>query len=82
MRTNPSQLLKSERKILDILSYGQSYSQKEIVKLTRMQVTTVRKAVNSLIEKEVVVKHTSFDDLRMISYRLSTDLKAGTADSE
>ncbi len=82
MRPNPSQLLKSERKILDILSYGQSYSQKEIVKLTEMQVKTVRKAVNSLIEQEVVVKHASFDDLRMVSYRLSTDLKAGTADSE
>ncbi len=37
MGTNPLQLLKSERKILDILSYGQSYSQKEIVKLTEMQ---------------------------------------------
>ncbi|MHA2274486.1 MAG: hypothetical protein ACXAC2_01865 [Candidatus Kariarchaeaceae archaeon] len=82
MGPNPSQLLKSERKILDILSYGKSYSQKEIVKLTEMQVKTVRKAVNSLIEQEAVVKHTSFDDLRMVSYRLSTDLKEGTADSE
>ncbi|MHA2032442.1 MAG: hypothetical protein ACW99Q_23960 [Candidatus Kariarchaeaceae archaeon] len=82
MRTNPSQLLKSEIKILDILSYGQSYSQKEIVILTGMQVKTVRKAVNSLIEQEVVVKHASFDDLRTISYRLSTDLKEGTADSK